>query len=123
MVKRIVPKVIPSVDSSPDSSTPSKQSDSSKKSEISLSDVDNMETVALEKANKAISAIENAIAVWDATAEKSDDLKPRMIRLKYFYEAISNWERKMLQTRGKEDQLGQRVERLKEFTEICSSYA
>ncbi len=89
----------------------------------SVKDVEEMEKLALDKANKAISAIENAIAVWDASKDKPEDLKPRMVRLKYFYEALTGWEKKMLQTMGKEDQIGPRVERLKEFTEICYSYA
>lgn len=91
--------------------------------EYSLKDVEEMEKLALEKANKAISAIENAIAVWDASKEKPEDLKPRIVRLRYFYEALTAWEKKMLQTMGKEDKLGPRVERLKEFTEICYGYA
>lgn len=91
--------------------------------DLSISDVEDMEKTALDKANKAISAIENALAVWDASKEKPEELKPRMLRLKFFYEAISNWEKKMIKTMGKEDKIGPRVERLKEFTEICHSYA
>jgi hypothetical protein len=89
----------------------------------SVAAIDDMERQALEKANKAISAIENAIAVWEASQEKPDDLKPRMIRLKYFYDALSNWEKKLLKSMGRKDQVGERVERLKEFTDICLTYS
>jgi hypothetical protein len=91
--------------------------------DYSISDVEEMEKLTLDKANKAISAIENAIAVWDASNDKPEDLKPRMVRLKYFYEAITGWEKKMLQTMGKKELIGPRVERLKEFTEICYAYS
>jgi hypothetical protein len=93
------------------------------KNAYSVSDIDDMEKQALDKANKAISAIENAIAVWEASQDKPEDLKPRMIRLKYFYDALSNWEKKLLKSMGRQDQVGERVERLKEFTEICLTYS
>ena len=102
---------------------PSSGAPQQKTRKYSIKDVEEMEKLALDKANKAISAIENAIAVWDASKEKPAELKPRMVRLKYFYEALTVWEKKMLTTMGKEDQIGPRVERLKEFTEICYSYS
>jgi len=88
-----------------------------------LEDIDEMEKASVERANKAISAIENAMAVWEASPEKPEELKPRIIRLKYFYEEILGWEKKALQTMGRRDAIGARVERLKEFTEICFRYA
>ncbi|MFH0737006.1 MAG: hypothetical protein V1827_00420 [Candidatus Micrarchaeota archaeon] len=88
-----------------------------------LEDLDEMEKASVDKANKAISAIENAMAVWEASAEKPEELKPRIIRLRYFYEEIMGWEKKALQTLGRRDSIGARVERLKEFNEICFRYA
>lgn len=91
--------------------------------DYSLDQIDKMEELSLEKANKAISAIENAIAVWEASPEHPEELKPRMIRLKHFYDAIRGWEKKALMTRGSPGAIGERVERLKEFAEICFTYA
>ncbi len=88
-----------------------------------VADVGRMEALALEKANKAISAIENAVAVWEASAEKPKDLSERMSQLKNFYEALTDWEKKALKTAGKEDMVEERVERLKEFAKICYAYA
>ncbi|MFN7991187.1 MAG: hypothetical protein U0R44_03435 [Candidatus Micrarchaeia archaeon] len=89
----------------------------------SASDVAEMEKLAIEKANKAISAIENAIAVWDASAVKPEDMAPRMAQLKNFLEALTSWERNALKSIGKEDMLKERVERLKEFASICYAYS
>ena len=91
--------------------------------EYSLEHIDDLEKLTLDKANKAISAIENAMAVWEASPEKPDDLKARIIRLRYFYEAVTNWERKALRTIGSAVAVGARVERLKEFSDLCSTYA
>ena len=91
--------------------------------DYSIEQIDDMENLSLEKANKAVSAIENAMAVWEASPEKPDHLKPRIIRLKYFYEEITVWEKKTLKTLGSRGEIGARVERLKEFTEICFRYA
>jgi hypothetical protein len=93
------------------------------KQDFSPAEVDKMEKLAIDKANKAITAIESAIAAWDASPSKPDELKPRMVRLKYFYDSITAWEKKALVTMGKEEEIGERVERLKEFTEICYEYA
>jgi hypothetical protein len=91
--------------------------------EYSIDQIDDLERRSLDKANKAISAIENAMAVWEASQEKPEDLKVRMIRLKYFYDSVINWEKKALRTIGSAGAIGERVERLKEFAEICFTYA
>lgn len=91
--------------------------------DYSIADVDRLEKLAIDKANQAISAIENAMAVWDASPAKPDELRPRMVRLRYFYDSITDWEKKALMTVGQPDQVGPRVERLKEFTDICNSFA
>ena len=92
-------------------------------SDLSLQDIGKMEQNAINKANNAISAIENAMAVWDSSTDKPEDLKPRIVRLRFFYDAVMNWEREMLQVLGRNDLVESRVERLKEFTDICLTYA
>lgn len=91
--------------------------------EYSLDQIDKLEELSIEKANKAISAIENAIAVWESSPEHPEDLKARVIRLKYFHDAMMDWEKKTLVTRGSPGAIGERVDRLKEFAEICLTYA
>jgi hypothetical protein len=86
-------------------------------------DIEEMEKLTLEKANKALSTIENALAIWDASREKPEDLKLRISRLKYFYEALSGWEKKMLQSMAKKESMDARIEHLREFSDICHAYA
>jgi hypothetical protein len=88
-----------------------------------VSDVDGMEKLALEKANKCISAIENAIAVWELSKDKPAEMEPQIGRMRNFYEALTAWEKKMLKTMGKRGEIQNRVARLKEFISICHAYA
>jgi len=85
------------------------------------SEVEKTEEAALKTANRAISAIENAMAIWEATRQKPADLKASMVRLRYFHGALSVWTRKML--RSRKSDLPSRVELLREFSDICYSYS
>ncbi|MEW6748510.1 MAG: hypothetical protein AB1295_02275 [Candidatus Micrarchaeota archaeon] len=91
--------------------------------DYSIDQIDRMEALSLDKANKAISAIENAMAVWESSPEKPAELEPRVIRLKLFYDSIQRWMKKALMTRGSPGAVGERVERLREFADICFAYA
>ncbi len=84
-------------------------------------DVMRMERLALEKANRALSAIEVAIAQWNASAEKPPALELRINRLREFHGALSGWEKRMLRSMAKED-VGARVGHLREFSDICHSF-
>jgi len=87
-----------------------------------LDDVERMEALALEKANKWISAIENAMAVWEMSQDRPMDLEERAGKLKFIHDELAGWERKMLLHKGKADPIDERIARLKEFTEICYKY-
>lgn len=87
------------------------------------SDVDDMERLALEKANKALSAIENALAVWESSPQKPEDMRVRVGRLKYFYDALTEWEKRMLRAMARKDDIDSRIARLREFSDICYAYA
>ncbi len=84
-------------------------------------DIEGMEKEALEKANKAIGSIENAMAVWNSTKEKPADLSFRMDRLKHVYETLTSWEKKALLGMSRPEDLTAKVERLREFSDICYS--
>ncbi len=87
-----------------------------------LEDVERMEALALEKANQWISAIENAMAVWELSQEKPSEFEERAGKLKFIHEELSGWEREMLLHKGKDEPVQERIARLKEFTEICYKY-
>ncbi|VVC04778.1 Uncharacterised protein [Candidatus Bilamarchaeum dharawalense] len=88
-----------------------------------ISDIDEMERQALEKVNKALSAIENAVAIWDSSKKRPVELKPRIEKLKIFHDELSNWEKRILQTMGGNADTETRVKLLREFSDICHSYA
>ncbi|MFH1393488.1 MAG: hypothetical protein ABII71_02300 [Candidatus Micrarchaeota archaeon] len=100
----------------------SSPSRSSKQVKIASSELQKIEKQTLEKTNKAISAIENAIAVWDASEKKPIDIKIRINRLRYFHQALSNWEKKMLSDIASQSEYTERVQRLCEFSDICRTY-
>ncbi len=87
------------------------------------SEVDELEKIALEKANKALSTIENAIAIWEASEQKPLELKGRIERLRYFHDALANWEKNMLISFADSQEAEERMDRLREFSNICYSYA
>lgn len=86
-----------------------------------IAEVEKTERLALDTANKTISAIENAMAMWDSTKQKPQDLKESMVRLRYFHGALSDWARKML--RSRKSDINMRVEFLREFSNICYAYS
>jgi hypothetical protein len=89
----------------------------------SSSDIARMEKLTIEKANKAISATENAMAMWEASLQKPEDVGMRVGRLKYFYDQITVWERKMLKSMAKKEDMVTRIKLLREFSDICHSCA
>lgn len=86
--------------------------------EINDSELEDMKKTTMEKAGKTISAIENALAVWDASKDKPTDLASRVDKLRSFHSNISEWEKKMLKTREK----SRKLELLVQFTQICYAY-
>lgn len=86
-------------------------------------DVVRLEKESLEKANRAISSIENALATWNAAKVKPVDLAPRVNKLRYFHDALSTWEKKMLKAMGTTQDVQERIGRLREFSDICYMYS
>ena len=83
--------------------------------------MEDVEKLALERASRAISDIENAVAVWDASREKPESLRPRIEKLRYFCERLSDWEKRMLVSRGGD--IETRVVLLREFSSMCKRYS
>jgi hypothetical protein len=84
------------------------------------------EIIALEeetehKVSQTMSAIESAVAAWEAAGKKPPSLRTKILRLQRFYDALIKWEKKSL-LKKKEKNLDVRIKRLKEFVEICARY-
>jgi len=86
-------------------------------------DVEAAEKETISRVNKTLSAIEKAVAAWDASKEKPVALKLKIMHLKRFHSMLSSWERKMLMAVSKHETMSRRVLLLREFTEICNAYA
>jgi len=74
-----------------------------------------------QKISQTMSAIESAVEAWKEAGEKPPSLKPKIQRLKVFYNELVNWEKRSLQKKEKKD-IRSRMERLKEFVNICMRY-
>ncbi len=83
--------------------------------------LDDLERLALSASNKVITAIESAVAVWNAAGQRPAELKPRIIRLQYLHGSLSIWEQKMLRSLGRGD-MTYRVDMLRQFSRIFDSY-
>ena len=80
-----------------------------------------IEKETMERVSKTISALEGAIATWDASADKPEDLKDKFIRYKRAHEALSGWQVKALRSYGKSG-FEDRVKLIWEFVDICRAY-
>ena len=87
-----------------------------------IKEVENMELLTQEKVSSTLSAIEVAIAAYDAAKEKVPDLRERIGRLRRIKIDLEHWEKESLKNRHVND-LNARIERLRKFTEICDSFA
>jgi len=86
-------------------------------------DVEAAENETISRVNKTLSAIEKAVAAWDASKEKPLALRLKILHLKRFHSQLSKWERKMLLSISRHEGRSKRVVLLREFTEMCHAYA
>lgn len=91
--------------------------------DINEANIDDVEQQAIDKVNRTITILEGALATWDAAKEKPMDLKDRFARYRQFHDALAAWETKALKARDKTEDLNSRVQRLREFVDICYAYA
>ena len=90
---------------------------------ITEATIGDAEQETIHKVSRAISALEKALAEWDASEEKPEHLEEDFDRYRGFLEALGKWERKMLLSAGQELDFFTRVDRLREFVEICQAYS
>jgi hypothetical protein len=84
-------------------------------------EVISIEKETMERVSKTISALEGAIATWDASADKPEDLKDKFKRYRAALEALSSWQVKALRSYGKGD-IDERVGLLWAFVDLCKTY-
>ena len=89
---------------------------------ITEKNIDQVEQEILRHVNKTISQLEEALAVWEASGEKPEALRPKAMEYKQLHAALSQWEKKVLQYLGKKPDFRTRSKLLEEFAEICGAY-
>ena len=90
---------------------------------VTEENITEVEKEMMEKVSKAISALESALATWDASGEKPEELAEEFRKFKGLRDAFAEWEAKMLKDFGKETNYYKRVDRLWEFVKICKAYS
>ncbi len=90
---------------------------------VTEENITEVEKEAMEKVSKAISALESALATWDAGKDRPPELKEKFQKLRGLHDAFAEWETKMLRETGKETDFYKRVDRLWEFVKICKAYS
>lgn len=88
---------------------------------VNRANIEQVEQETMQRVNKTISALEMAIASWDAAKEKPEDLKPKFMRYGQLHEVLSRWQTKALRSLGKAD-YDERVQLLWEFVDLCKTY-
>jgi hypothetical protein len=91
--------------------------------ELTGSNIDKVENETIEKVSRTITVLEGALATWEASEEKPAELEEKFTRYRKFRDALAVWETSALKARGKEESFDTRVRRLKDFINICYSYA
>ncbi len=85
-------------------------------------EIGELESETISKVDKTITALESAIAVWEAAKKKPEALRPKFVRYKLVHEVLSRWQTKALKSRVRGSDIGERVGLLREFVDICRTY-
>ncbi len=88
-------------------------------SELSKDNIDIVQRETIRRVNKTVTALEAALATWEASKEKPEDMEEKFTNYRRFHDALENWERKSLQAQNKKENFETKVKRLNEFVEIC----
>ena len=93
-----------------------------KKPTMSEKELRKIEDETLAKVNSAISSLEIAIAGWNASEKKPEDLVKKYRNYVWLHEELSRWATRMLKSRKNKTNFDERIGLLGEFVKICNSY-
>lgn len=74
------------------------------------------------KVNRALSAIEVALAQWEMSPEKAEDMAGRIEVLKRFHQQFSEWERMSIIEYSARQDAESSAERLEQFADLCTEF-
>jgi len=89
---------------------------------ISENELAALESEALEKVTKTIELIDDAVSAWDASKDKPAELAPRIMKLKSFHEALSEWGERFGKVKATRAGMDRRLGILRDFVGICNNY-
>src|SRR4030095_951533 len=83
------------------------------------SDVDKIEDATLEIVIRILPELELSLASWDGLKHKPKELELKIRKYRELHESLSTWSRELILSRGKNDPMEKRVDRLWEFISLC----
>jgi len=89
---------------------------------VTRENIDLIQNETVKKVSKTLSSLEVAIADWDISEEKPEELKQKFKRYKWLHTSLSEWEKKTLKAIGKKDKYETKLQRINEFVKICNAY-
>jgi hypothetical protein len=84
---------------------------------VSSDSLDELEGLAIQSSNRAISAIESLIATWELSSDRPQEFEGDLVRFRDMHRTLSDWERRMLKSAGKAN-AAEREVLLREFSRI-----
>lgn len=94
---------------------------SKKARKLPSADLEKVEADSIHYVNMTISALESAMAAWEAAKAKPEDLRAKYVRYRLIHEILSRWQTKAL--RGmKAATYSERTALLWELVDICDTY-
>ncbi len=85
--------------------------------------IDSVEEETLEKVGKTLSALELALASWDAAKEKPESLRPKFAKYRLLHDMLIQWQKKAQRAAGKKAAFEKKVAVLWDFVDICRDYS
>jgi len=73
----------------------------------------------MNKAMKAISTLEAALAAWDMSRDKPEEYRERFEKSRILHAKLNSWAQKMARLRGRKATYSERLKLLTEFVDIC----
>jgi hypothetical protein len=89
---------------------------------VSEEELDEIESDTLRNAAKTVSAIEDAISVWNAAMIKPQDMGPTLERLKRFRTELMRWGTECGRLHAGRAARQTRIDTLRKFVRICYKY-
>ncbi|HSB47173.1 MAG TPA: hypothetical protein VLD37_04100 [Candidatus Bilamarchaeum sp.] len=89
---------------------------------IGETSITEQERETIRIASSTLSALESALASWELSKDKPEELKEKFARYLKFRDALAAWLTLMLRSRDNGDPFEMRKTRLEMFVKLCREY-